>query len=126
MFSVTEVTKPSLAFIEGFGLRQGALASSVAHDSHNIIAVGTNAEFVCRAVNKIITAQGGIAIANMQGVELLTLSIVGLISEDDGDSVAACYAELDNIAKQMGSLLRAPLTLSFMALLAIPDLKLSD
>jgi adenine deaminase len=126
MFSVAEVTKPSLAFIEGFVLRQGELASSVAHDSHNIIAVGTNVEFVCRLVNKIITAQGGIAIANMHGVELLTLSIVGLISEDDGDSVAARYAKLDYIAKQMGSLLRAPLTLSFMALLVIPDLKLSD
>ena len=127
MFSVTEVTKPSLAFIEGFGLRQGALASSVAHDSHNIIAVGTNAEFVCRAVNKIITAQGGIAVANMHGVELLPLSIAGLMSEDDGDSVAARYAELDNIAKQMGSTLRAPfMTLSFTALLVTPDLKLSD
>ncbi|MDD5268683.1 MAG: adenine deaminase [Methylococcales bacterium] len=119
--------KPSLAFIEGFGLRQGALASSVAHDSHNIIAVGTNAEFVCHAANKIIAAQGGIAVANEQGVELLPLPIAGLMSDGDGDAVAARYAELDNIAKQMGSLLRAPfMTLSFMALLVIPDLKLSD
>ena len=127
MFSVTEVTKPSLAFIEGFGLRQGALASSVAHDSHNIIAVGTNAEFVCLAVNKIITAQGGIAVANEQGVEFLPLPIAGLMSDGDGDTVAARYTELDNIAKQMGSALRAPfMTLTFMALLVIPDLKLSD
>ncbi|MEI7994125.1 MAG: adenine deaminase [Methylococcaceae bacterium] len=119
--------KPSLAFIEGFGLRQGALASSVAHDSHNIIAVGTNAEFVCLAVNKIIAAQGGIAVANEQGVEFLPLPIAGLMSDGDGDTVAARYAELDNIAKQMGSALRAPfMTLSFMALLVIPDLKLSD
>jgi len=77
VFSVTEVTKPSLAFIEGFGLRLGALASSVAHDSHNIIVVGTNAEFVCRTFNKIIAAQGGIAVANKQGVELLPLPIAG-------------------------------------------------
>ncbi|MDD1614569.1 MAG: adenine deaminase [Methylococcaceae bacterium] len=119
--------KPALAFIEGFGLQQGALASSVAHDSHNIIAVGTNAEFVCQAVNKIIAAQGGITIANKQGVELLPLPIAGLMSDGDGDSVAARYAELDNIAKQMGSPLHAPfMTLSFMALLVIPDLKLSD
>jgi len=105
--------KPALAFIEGFGLQQGALASSVAHDSHNIIAVGTNAEFVCQAVNKIIAAQGGITIANKQGVELLPLPIAGLMSDGDGDSVAARYAELDNIAKQMGSPLHAPfMTLS--------------
>ena len=77
MFSVTEVTKPSLAFIEGFGLRLGALASSVAHDSHNIIVVGTIAEFVCRMFNQIIAAQGGIAVANEQGVELLPLPIAG-------------------------------------------------
>ena len=55
--------KPALAFIQGFGLQQGALASSVAHDSHNIIAVGTDADLVCKAVNSIITAKGGIAVA---------------------------------------------------------------
>ena len=119
--------KPALAFIQGFGLQEGALASSVAHDSHNIISVGTDAGFVCLAVNKIIAAQGGIAIANAQGVELLPLPIAGLMSDGDGDSVAARYAELDNAAKKMGSSLRAPfMTLAFMALLVIPDLKLSD
>ena len=119
--------KPAVAFIEGFGLQQGALASSVAHDSHNIIAVGTHAAFICQAVNSIIAAQGGIAIANKEGVKLLPLPIAGLMSDDDGDCVAARYAELDNSAKQMGSPLRAPfMALSFMALLVIPDLKLSD
>ncbi|OYV17463.1 MAG: adenine deaminase [Methylococcaceae bacterium NSM2-1] len=119
--------KPALAFIQGFGLQECALASSVAHDSHNIISVGTDAGFVCLAVNKIIAAQGGIAIANAQGVELLPLPIAGLMSDGDGDSVAARYAELDNAAKKMGSSLRAPfMTLAFMALLVIPDLKLSD
>ena len=119
--------KPALAFIQGFALQEGALASSVAHDSHNIIAVGTDAEFMRLAVNKIIAAQGGIAIANKQGAELLPLPIAGLMSDSDGDSVAARYAELDNAAKEMGSSLRAPfMTLSFMALLVIPELKLSD
>jgi adenine deaminase len=119
--------KPALAFIQGFGLQQGALASSVAHDSHNIIAVGTDAEFVCRAVNKIIAVQGGIVVANKQSVDLLPLPIAGLMSDGDGDSVAVRYAELDNTAKEMGSSLRAPfMTLSFMALLVIPELKLSD
>lgn len=119
--------QPALAFIEGFGLKQGALASSVAHDSHNIIAVGTDAESVCRAINAVIAAQGGIAAANQAGVELLPLPIAGLMSHDDGDAVAARYAELNAIAGQMGSPLRAPfMTLSFMALLVIPELKLSD
>lgn len=118
---------PAVAFIQGFGLLQGALASSVAHDSHNIIAVGTDADLICRAVNSIIAAKGGIAAASPSGVELLSLPIAGLMSDMDGDQVAARYAALDRIAKQMGSELRAPfMTLSFMALLVIPNLKLSD
>lgn len=119
--------KPALAFIQGFGLQHGALASSVAHDSHNIIAVGTDAESICSAVNSIINAKGGIGAATLNGVELLPLPIAGLMSDLDGDWVANRYAELDLLAKQMGSELRAPfMTLSFMALLVIPNLKLSD
>ena len=119
--------KPALAFIKGFGLKQGALASSVAHDSHNIIAVGTDANAVCLAVNSIIDAQGGIAAASRDHVELLPLPIAGLMSDGDGDLVAARYAELNEWAKNLGSTLRAPfMTLSFMALLVIPELKLSD
>jgi len=119
--------KPALAFIQGFGLKQGALASSVAHDSHNIIAVGIDADSICRAVNSIITAKGGIAAATPTGVELLPLPIAGLMSDLDGDWVAKRYGELDSLAKQMGSNLGAPfMTLSFMALLVIPNLKLSD
>ena len=118
---------PALAFIQGFGLKHGALASSVAHDSHNIIAVGTDAELICQAVNRIIAAKGGIAAATVKGVELLPLPIAGLMSDLDGDKVASRYAELNRLAKLMGSDLRAPfMTLSFMALLVIPDLKLSD
>ena len=119
--------QPALAFIQGFGLRQGAMASSVAHDSHNIIAVGTGADLICQAVNSIITAKGGIAAATVNGVELLPLPIAGLMSDLDGDWVANRYAELDRLVKQMGSHLKAPfMTLSFMALLVIPNLKLSD
>lgn len=119
--------KPALAFIQGFGLQQGALASSVAHDSHNIIAVGTDADLICKSVNSIITAKGGIAAATLNGVDLLPLPIAGLMSDLDGDWVANRYAELDRLAKQMGSNLHAPfMTLSFMALLVIPNLKLSD
>ena len=118
---------PALAFIQGFGLQQGALASSVAHDSHNIIAVGTDADLICKAVNCIIAAKGGIAAATLKGVELLPLPIAGLMSDLDGGSVANRYAELNHLAKLMGSGLRAPfMTLSFMALLVIPELKLSD
>ena len=120
-------TQPALAFIQGFGLQQGALASSVAHDSHNIIAVGTDADLICSAINSVITAKGGISAASLKGVELLPLPIVGLMSDFDGDSVAKRYAELDRLAKQMGSKLHAPfMTLSFMSLLVIPNLKLSD
>jgi adenine deaminase len=122
-----QAAKPALAFIEGFGLKQAALASSVAHDSHNIIAVGSSADYVCQAVNAIIAAQGGIATVTDNGVELLPLPIAGLMSAEDGDYVATRYAELDAIAKRVGSSLRAPfMTLSFMALLVIPELKLSD
>ncbi|WP_020161496.1 adenine deaminase [Methylobacter marinus] len=122
-----QAARPALAFIEGFGLKQGALASSVAHDSHNIIAVGTDADAVCRAMNAVIGAQGGIAAASQDGVELLPLPLAGLMSPDDGDTVAARYAQLNAAAGRMGSPLRAPfMTLSFMALLVIPELKLSD
>jgi len=122
-----EPRKPAVAFIQGFGLSRGALASSVAHDSHNIIAVGSDAESICRAVNGIIDSRGGIACVSGDSFDSLPLPIAGLMSDADGDAVAERYAELDRLAKQMGSTLRAPfMTLSFMALLVIPELKLSD
>jgi len=118
---------PAVAFITGFALRYGALASSVAHDSHNIVAVGCDIESLCRAVNAVIDCQGGIAAVSAAGLTCLPLPIAGLMSDQDGDSVAARYAQLDAIAKAQGSSLRAPfMTLSFMALLVIPELKLSD
>jgi adenine deaminase len=118
---------PAVAFINGFGLKSGALASTVAHDSHNIIAVAADIDSLCLAVNQIIDEQGGVAVANAGQCLLLPLPIAGLMSDLPGDEVASRYAELDKQAKQLGSKLRAPfMTLSFMALLVIPELKLSD
>lgn len=117
----------ALSFIKNFGLKTGALASSVAHDSHNIVAVGVDDESICRAVNLLVRNKGGISCVN-DGQELvLPLPVAGLMSVDDGYMVAESYKALDLAAKQQGSTLAAPfMTLSFMALLVIPHLKLSD
>jgi adenine deaminase len=119
---------PAMAFIRGFGLKHGALASSVGHDSHNITAVGCDDESIARAVNLVIEAKGGLAAVGADGQELLLpLPVAGLMSDQDGQQVAATYAAIDALAKQLGSPLGAPfMTLSFMALLVIPSLKLSD
>jgi adenine deaminase len=118
---------PALAFIKGFGLKHGALASSVAHDSHNIVAVGADLNDLLIAVNALVRAGGGIAVAAAGQLDHLPLPIAGLMSDADGDQVAMHYARLDQRARQLGSPLRAPfMTLSFMALLVIPELKLSD
>jgi len=118
---------PAVAFIRGFGLRRGAIASSVAHDSHNVIAVGADDESLCEAVNLVIAEKGGVAVVDGDRREILPLPIAGLMSELDGYEVARRYASLDGLAKALGSPLAAPfMTLSFMALLVIPHLKLSD
>ncbi len=114
-------------FIKNFGLKTGALASSVAHDSHNIVVVGTDDESICKAVNLIIDALGGISCAGQDFEEILPLPVAGLMSANDGYEVAKAYTKLDLLAKKLGSTLSAPfMTLSFMALLVIPHLKLSD
>ncbi len=119
---------PALAFIQGFQLKKGALASCVGHDSHNIIVVGTDDEAICKAVNSLIAHQGGIAIVSDQEEQVLPLPIAGILSAQSGEEVAAAYSKLDAFSKEeLGCRLRAPfMTLSFMALLVIPDLKLSD
>ena len=118
---------PAVGFIKGFGLQRGALASSVAHDSHNIVAVGVDDDALCRAVNAVIEAKGGIAVVDDPQVSVLPLPVAGLMSTENGYEVARQYAALDRRAKKMGSTLRAPfMTLSFMALLVIPRLKMSD
>lgn len=118
------------AFIKNFGLKSGAIASSVAHDSHNIIAVGADDESLADAVNLIIQAQGGVSVANHHNPafnKVLPLPVAGLMSNEDGYHVAEKYTQIDAAAKELGSTLSAPfMTLSFMALLVIPHLKLSD
>ena len=111
-----------------FGLKNGAIASSVAHDSHNIIAVGVNDEEICNAINLIIANKGGLSAVNSADQIILPLPIAGLMSNEDAWKVAEDYTQLDNFSKQvLGSTLRAPfMSLSFMALLVIPHLKLSD
>lgn len=117
----------AVGFIRGFGLRAGALASSVAHDSHNVVAVGADDASLCAAVNLVIKARGGLSVAGPRGRATLPLPIAGLMSDRDGRSVARRYTALDAAVKRLGSRLDAPfMTLSFMALLVIPDLKLSD
>ena len=119
--------KPAIAFIKNFGLKEGAIASSVGHDSHNIIAVGVSDEAICKAVNLIIENKGGICAISNSEEKVLPLPVAGIISDQDGETVGKQYAELDTMAKQLGSNLHAPyMTLSFMALLVIPSLKLSD
>jgi adenine deaminase len=118
---------PALAFIKNFGLKSGAIASSVGHDSHNIIAVGISDALICKAVNLLIEARGGISVVTDHEADILPLPVAGLMSVEDGYNVAQMYAAIDQKAKAIGSKLKSPfMTLSFMALLVIPDLKLSD
>ena len=117
----------ALGFIRGFGLQAGAMASSVAHDSHNIVAVGCDDGSLAMAVNHVIRHHGGLSVVGPGQSAVLPLPIAGLMSNRDGRTVARHYTQLDRMAKQLGSQLDAPfMTLSFMALLVIPDLKLSD
>lgn len=119
--------KPAIGFIRNFGLKRGAIASCVGHDSHNIIAVGVNDEDICNAVNGIIDYKGGISAAFDNNVEVLPLPVAGIMTNEDGFTVAEKYTKLDAMAKELGTTLHAPfMTLSFMALLVIPQLKLSD
>lgn len=119
--------KPAIAFVKNFGLKTGAIASSVAHDSHNIIAVGVSDEAICQAVNLLINNKGGIAAVSHSEEKILPLPVAGIMSDKSGETVGKQYEALDTMAKQLGSTLSAPfMTLSFMALLVIPALKLSD
>jgi adenine deaminase len=114
-------------FIKNFGLKQGALASSVAHDSHNIVAVGVDDENICNAVNKVIEHKGGVSFCKEDFEMIVPLPVAGLMSNEDGYKIAAQYSLIDKEVKDAGSTLGSPfMTLSFMALLVIPHLKLSD
>ena len=114
-------------FIKNFGFKKGAIASSVAHDSHNIVAIGTTDESLCKAINLVIKESGGVSCVDGEKSLVLGLPVAGLMSANDGYAVAKSYTEIDAMAKSLGSKLQAPfMTLSFMALLVIPHLKLSD
>jgi len=118
---------PAIAFIKNFGIKEGAIASSVGHDSHNIIAIGVSDEAICKAVNLIIENKGGVCAVNKTEEKIVSLPVAGIMSDLSAEEIGKSYAELDKMAKQMGSKLRAPyMSLSFMALLVIPSLKLSD
>jgi adenine deaminase len=121
-------TAPAVAFVRGVGLRHGAMASSVAHDCHNIVAVGATDEDLARAVNLLIANEGGISVVGPDGLEdVLPLPVAGLMSDGHAEDAAAGYARITAQAKALGSGLHAPyMTLSFLALLVIPALKLSN
>jgi adenine deaminase len=115
------------AWIKNFGFKEGAIASSVAHDSHNIIAVGVDDEAICEAVNLVIKEHGGVSCVSNKESMVLALPVGGLMSNLNGYKVAEQYTAIDKMAKSLGSFLSAPfMTLSFMGLLVIPHLKLSD
>jgi len=117
----------AVSFVKNFGLKKGAIASSVAHDSHNIIAVGVDDKSICDAVNLVIKETGGVVALGNGKEEVLALPVAGLMSNENGYIVAESYTSIDKFAKELGSTLVAPfMTLSFMALLVIPHLKLSD
>lgn len=120
--------KPAVAFINNFGLQEGAIASSVGHDSHNIVAVGVDDESICEAVNMIVREKGGVSAVSNLKKGVLALPVAGLMSNEDGYKVAESYTMIDKFAKeQLKSTLISPfMSLSFMALLVIPSLKLSD
>jgi adenine deaminase len=118
---------PAISFIKNFGFAHGAIASSVAHDSHNIIAVGADDESIAQAINLVIEQKGGVSCVSSSSEQILGLAVAGLMSNEDGYKVAEAYTAIDAMAKSLGSSLSAPfMTLSFMALLVIPKLKLSD
>jgi len=122
-----ENSKSSIAFIKNIGLKEGAIATSIGHDSHNIIAVGVSDEAICKAVNLIIDNKGGICAVSDDSEKVVPLPIAGIMSDQNAETIGKAYSELDEMAKGLGSKLHAPyMSLSFMALLVIPSLKLGD
>jgi adenine deaminase len=118
---------PKIAFIHKFGFTKGAIASTVAHDSHNIIAVGVDDASIMNAINEVVQTKGGISCVNGQTIKILGLPVAGLMTPEDPYKVTEEYIAIDQMAKGLGGKLNAPfMTLSFMALLVIPHLKLSD
>ncbi len=119
--------KPAVGFISNFNLKKGAIASTIAHDSHNIIAVGTSDAEIVSAINTLIDAKGGIVAVNNEEIDILKLNIAGIMTDQKGEIVAEKYKQLNKIAKKLGAKFNAPfMTLAFMALLVIPEIKIGD
>jgi adenine deaminase len=118
---------PAIGFIKGFGLKNGAFASSIAHDSHNIIAVGTNDRDIVNSINEIVSLKGGLSVAKDRNINSLQLDIGGIMTTRSCEEIAGDYENLNNLTASLGCIMKAPfMTLSFMALLVIPDLKIGD
>ena len=118
---------PAAGFIKGFGIKRGAFASSIAHDSHNIISVGTNDKDIVTAINEIIKLKGGLAVSEGKNIEALQLNIGGIMTTRSCEEIAHDYNNLNQLVNSLGCSMKAPfMTLSFMALLVIPDLKIGD
>lgn len=118
---------PQVAFIKGFNLSGGAIGASIAHDSHNIVAIGDNDEDICTVINRLIESKGGVGAVKEGTAHILPLPIAGLMTDKPAEQVATEYQELDKIAKSLGCKLRSPfITMAFMALPVIPELKLTD
>jgi adenine deaminase len=119
--------KPAVGFIQGFRLKKGAIAGSIAHDSHNIVAIGANDEDILRAIRAVQQHEGGLVVADQNETLILPLPVAGLMSDQSCETVAAQYQLLSDKAKALGSVLHAPfMTLAFMSLLVIPELKIGD
>lgn len=119
--------KPVVGFINGFGIKKGAFASSIAHDSHNIIAIGVDDDEIVNAINKLIGIKGGIVVVDKDYSDFLQLDVAGLMSVEKPEFVISKYSKLNNDVIRLGSTLRAPfMTLAFMSLLVIPKLKIGD
>lgn len=119
--------KPVVGFIKNFGLKKGALAGSVAHDSHNIVAIGCDDNSLVKVINAIIDSKGGIAATDGDVVEELSLPVAGLMSTEPGEVVAEKYTQLNQFVASMGCGMKAPfMTMAFMSLLVIPSLKIGD
>jgi adenine deaminase len=118
---------PKVGLIQSFGFKSGAIASTVAHDSHNIIAVGVDDESILKAINLVVHEKGGISCVQNELSKVIGLPVAGLMSTEDPYKVANDYIEIDKMAKALGTKLGSPfMTLSFMALLVIPHIKMSD
>ena len=118
---------PTIGFIKNFGLKRGALASSVAHDSHNIVAIGCDDVSLIKVINEVIAAKGGIAACDETDIKILELPVAGLMSDKKGSEVAKKYTALNSFVQDLGCAMKAPfMTLAFMPLLVIPSLKIGD